>query len=265
MRELLEEREIVESKDDPRVAVGDTAMARRPVGAGALTAAASPRLAGLPQGFVLRPLTAADLSAVYHLEAAGEAFDDEEVEVGPRDLETDWRRPGFDLASMSVRVFQGDDLAAYATVFKDRAEALVRPENRGRGMGEVLMRWTWEVARAEGRDRIGQTISENELAAQALFRNNGYEHAHTSWILRIDLDAGAVLPPPALPEGYGFSPYCPGARDREIFALIDTAFEEWRGLTSESEGLENWAVSTLYRVRPESVRRSYARWMKQGL
>jgi mycothiol synthase len=214
-------------------------------------AASCSGIGGLPPGHVSRPLTTGDLVAVCELEAAGEAFDDGVVEVDLSDLEADWLRPDFDPSTMSIGVFLLDELVAYAQVFQGRAEALVHPAHRGKGIGSALMRWTWEVARAEGRVRVGQTISENEHAAEALLRANGYEYGHTSWILHIDL---STTPMPAqLPEGYRFRPYCPGGDDLEIFSVIDTAFEEWRGSSSESMGFANWAASALHKVEPDLV------------
>jgi mycothiol synthase len=140
---------------------------------------------------------------------------------------------------------------AYALVFQGRAEALVHPENRGRGLGAFLAQWTWAVARAEGRDRVGQTISDNERAAATLFESLGYERGHTAWILRTD-----VLGPrqaPRLPAGYRFRPYLPGTDDLPIYRLIDEAFSEWRNADSESMGFENWVASTLKDVTPSFV------------
>lgn len=213
--------------------------------------ATHPSVGVLPCGYLSRPLTGDDIVAIWALESAGEAYDDGVVEVDLSDVQAEWRQPDFDPATMSIGVFWGDRLVAYAQVFRGRAEALVHPEHRGLGIGSALMRWTWEVARSEGRVRVGQTISENEKAAEALFRANGYEYGHTSWILRIDLP---VPPAPiALPAGYRFRPYRPGDDDREIFTLIDTAFEEWRGRSSESAGFDNWAASSLYPAVPELV------------
>ena len=196
------------------------------------------------EGYLWRPLGPADLQAVFELECAGEVFDEGVVELDLSDLQADWRRPGFRPEVMSVGVFAGEVLVAYATVFLGRAEALVHPLQRGKGLGVALARWTWEVARAEGRDRVGQTVSENERAAEELFRNLGYEPTHTSWILRMELGSSEVFAP-ALPAGYRVRSYQPGEDDQDLFGLIDTAFAEWRGLTSESMDFEDWRVHTL--------------------
>jgi mycothiol synthase len=206
-------------------------------------------VAGLPLGYASRPLALEDVSAVYGLEAAGEMFDDGVVEVDMADLEADWLRPDFDPATMSVGVFGAGSLVAYSQVFQGRAEGLVHPAHRGKGIGGLLARWTWEVARSEGRDRVGQTISENEHAAEALFRAYGYEATHTSWILRTELGPNAASSP-ALPAGYRFRTYRPGDDDREVFVVIDAAFDEWRQPGSESMGFDNWVVWALHDAEP---------------
>lgn len=205
----------------------------------------------LPPGYAWRPLNAGDIGAVWELEAAGEAFDDGVVEVDLSDLEAEWDQPDFDFATMSVGVFTDGGLVAYAQVFQGRAEALVHPEHRGRGIGSSLVHWTWQVARSEGRVRVGQTISENEKSAEALFRAYGYERGHTSWLLRIELTPPQL--PVQMPAGFWFQPYAPGRDDRDIYVVIDESFQEWRGLSSESKGFENWVASSLHSVQPELV------------
>lgn len=213
--------------------------------------ATSHPLTTLPPGYWSRPLGYDDIAAVFALETIGETFDDGTPEVDLGDIESDWRRPDFSPAMMSTGVFHDGDLVAYATVFQGRAEALVHPRHRGRGLGKAVALWTWRLAQDEGRDRVGQTISENEHDAEALFRNLGYEPTHTSWILRIGRPDTVGCP--ALPPGYHFRPYRPGQDDRAVFDLIDNAFNEWRGPGSESMGFENWAVCTLHGIPSDLV------------
>lgn len=209
-------------------------------------------LSGLPAGYESRPLSLDDVPSVYELEAAGEAFDDGVAEADLSDMEADWSRPDFHPASMSVGVFSSGKLVAYAQVFLGRVEAMVHPQHRGKGIGSALVHWTWDVARAAGRTSVGQTVSTNEREAEALFRAHDYEPTHTSWLLRVELGPDRPAAP-TLPEGYRFRPYRFGADDREVFALVDTAFDEWRGTTGESMGFENWVVWALHGVNPDLI------------
>lgn len=203
------------------------------------------------EGYVWRPLEMDDIQDIHELEALGETCADGEAEIALADIEADWRMPGFDPFTMTIGAFRDGALVAYAQVFKDRAEAMVHPEHRGRGIGTTLLDFTWGVARVEGGERVGQTISEHERDAEALFRAHGYQRAHTSWVLRADLVSEPPLP--ALPEGYRFRDYRAGNDDRAVFDLIDTAFQEWRGTDSVSMGFDNWVTSMLGRAHVDVV------------
>ena len=206
----------------------------------------------LPQGYTARPTTRDDLEATFRLVADCERHDSGSVDVAMSDIAADWDRPDFDLAAMSLSVWQGDELAATGDVFMGRAEVDVAPAHRGRGIGSAMLPWTWAVARADGRATVGQTVSDRRTDAAELFRAHGYEVGHTAWALRIDL--GEEPPPtPSLPEGLAFRDLRPLHDDREVFEVIDVAFAEWPD--RESHGFENWVASSLHReeVVPELV------------
>lgn len=198
----------------------------------------------LPVGYHTRAARRDDLDAVFRLVAECERYDDGAVEVVKSDIEADWNRPDFDLETMSLVVWHGDELAASADVFMGRAEVDVAPLHRGRGLGTALLPWTWLVARADGRDSVGQTVSDRRTGAAVLFLANGYEVARHAWVLRIELgdEPPAV---PALPEGLAFRDLRPGDDDRALFEVIDAAFDEWED--RESHGYENWAAAFLHR------------------
>ncbi|MET0799954.1 MAG: GNAT family N-acetyltransferase [Actinomycetota bacterium] len=206
----------------------------------------------LPDGYTARPSSRDDLGPTFELVAACERHDDGVAEVARNDIAADWDRPDFDLETMSIGVWAGTELAASGDVFMGRAEADVAPAHRGRGLGTALLRWTWRMARADGREVVGQTVSDTRTDAAELFRAHGYEVGHTSWALRIDL---GDEPPaaPTLPDGLTFRDLRPGEDDRPVFEVIDVAFDEWSD--RETQGFENWVTSTLRRdeVLPELV------------
>ena len=206
-------------------------------------------ITGLPEGLSSRPLTWHDAEAVYRLEVECEAFDDGEAEVSLSDLEAEWRQPVFDLATMSVGVFDADRLVAYADVIQKRVEAAVAPAFRGRGVGSALARWTWEVGRNGGRSEVGQSVSDRNLAARRLFDSLGYEQRHIAWILRIEVDTEP--PSPVLPDGLTFHEHRPGIDEPQIFDVIETAFGGWEG--REPNTFEDWRAKFFAReeVRPE--------------
>jgi ribosomal protein S18 acetylase RimI-like enzyme len=206
----------------------------------------------LPEGYRARPSTRDDVEATFRLVAECERLDTGTVDVSSSDIAAEWERPDFDLDTMSIAVWHGDELAASGDVFMGRAEVDVAPTHRRRGLGCALLPWTWRVARADGRDSVGQTVSDQRLDAVELFRAHAYEPRHTSWALRIDL-GDEPPPPPSLPAGLAIRNFRPGDDDRALFEVIDVAFDEWPD--RESHGFENWAAESLRRheVVPELV------------
>ncbi|HEY5904454.1 MAG TPA: GNAT family N-acetyltransferase [Actinomycetota bacterium] len=198
----------------------------------------------LPDGYTARPSTADDLEATFRLVAAAEEHDDGAAEIARSDIAAEWERPDFDLEAMSITVWHDDELAASGDVFMGRAEVDVAPAHRDRGIGSALLPWTWAVARADGRDSVGQTVSDRRTDAAPLFTAHGYEAGHTAWALRIDL-ADEPPPAPALPDGLSFRDFRPGDDDRAVFEVIDVAFDEWDD--RESHGFDNWAPAFLHR------------------
>lgn len=202
-------------------------------------------LGGLPDGLTQRTMVAteADIDAVTELVAAAEAADDGVVEIDREDIQADWARPAFDLATESVGVFEGDRLIAEAEVFKGRrGDVNVHPNARGRGIGTALLGWTEEVARSLGSPRIAQTVIDSNEAAADLFLRHGYVFGHTSWILQIENQGP---PEVSLPAGFVFRRY--GDADaRAAYQVIEDAFNEWPNRDPAS--FEDWAALTIERA-----------------
>ena len=104
----------------------------------------------LPAGLVARPHVPSDAQAVTDLIAAAETVDAGSPAIELEDIEGDWVRGSFDLATESIGVWDGDRLAAAGEVFKGRrADASVHPDYRGRGIGAWLADWVRELRPSE--------------------------------------------------------------------------------------------------------------------
>ena len=146
----------------------------------------------LPHGLTARPATAADADAIFELVAACELDADGVAEIGVDDITIGFGRQGFDPTLDSLLVLEGDELVAYAEIYRGRGEGDVRPSHRGRGIGAALLGWIERRARELASTQVGQTRSDAATAARELFLSNGYEPSWTSWMIRIRLDE----PPP---------------------------------------------------------------------
>jgi GNAT superfamily N-acetyltransferase len=199
----------------------------------------------LPAPYRCRPLTPGDARAVTDLMALCEQHDIGEVQIELEDIVGDWQRPSFDLATQSLGVYdQQDRLVAYAEVYRARrAEVYVLPEQRGRGIGSTLMRWTWRLAADLGGTLVGQTVPEHAAEAVALFQAHGYRRLWTSWIL--ELPEGAQIAASPLPEGVQIRPAVVGQDERQAYQTVEDAFGEWADRDPVS--FEDWSAVVLQR------------------
>ena len=194
----------------------------------------------LPEGFTERPANAADSDAIYELIAACELADDGVVEVDRHDVAVGFERHGFEPDLDTLLLFEGGDLAAWAELYRGRAEADVRPTHRGRGIGAALLSWIETRAGALGEPDVGQTKTDANTGARELFVTSGYEPSSTAWIIRIEL-AGPPEPPD-VPAGISIRPY-ERSDARLVHRVIDDAFSEWPGRNPEP--YEVWAPQVI--------------------
>lgn len=198
----------------------------------------------LPPGLTSRPATVDDIDAIIGLLAACEEHDDGMVEIEATDLLSEWRRPGVVLAQVTLIVFDGDQAVGFAQVVGGRVEAGVHPDHRGRGIGTALLRRSWDIARADGRTDVGQTISDHRVDAPLLFRAHGYEPVRQAWIFDIPVADAAA---PVLPDGYALRAMDPERDAEPVHALIETAFNEWPD--REPMPFGDWRASVLEHER----------------
>ena len=190
----------------------------------------------LPNGLSARPGTPDDAEAIFDVISAAETVDHHVVEADLDDVVVGFERTGFDPAHDLVLVFDGDEAVAWAELYRQRAEADVRPSHRGRGIGTALFGWIEGRARELGDADVGQTKTDANTGARDLFLANGYEPTFTSWILRISLEEPPDPPEPI--EGISIRTF----RDedtRAVHEMVDPAFSEWPG--REPESFEVWA------------------------
>ena len=202
----------------------------------------APLSLNLPLGFTSRPVTFDDLEAVLALARACEAHDAGVADLDREDLVADWSRPVMDLATMTLAVFEDDDMVAEAEVVRHRGDVSILPQHRGRGIGTAMLPWVEEAARAQG-SYCRQVVNDGATDAAAFLLSHGYEGAFTSWILGIPLDDDLV--PPVLADGIAFRDYHPGVDDEETHRLVEDAFSEWA--LRDPTSFEDWAAVTIRR------------------
>jgi GNAT superfamily N-acetyltransferase len=191
----------------------------------------------LPDGLVARPHVPTDAQAVCDLIAAAETVDAGSPAIDVEDIEGDWVRGSFDLATESIGVWDGDRLAAAGEVFKGRrADASVHPDYRGRGIGTWLADWLEDCARTKGSALVGQTVP-GDSGPEAFFKARGYRLGWTSWVLQLPADR--MIEPQPLPEGYTLREFAGAADGRVAFQLIEDAFNEWPDRDPSS--YDDWA------------------------
>ncbi len=203
-----------------------------------------PFLPSLPSGLTARPLTRADLDAVYAVYAAAEVEDSGHLGIEPEDIAGDWARPSFDLASDSVGVLDGDRIVAAGEVTRGgaRAEGAVLPEARGHGIGSWLVAWTETRAAAMGSSRVGQTTPDGSMPQRLLLARD-YRLGHTSWVL--ELPEGREVPERPLPDRYSLATADTAERVHAAHTVIQDAFDEWEGRVRDT--FEDWAATTVRR------------------
>lgn len=193
---------------------------------------------GLPPDLTTRSFVPSDARAFYAMYAECELTDIGEVAIELADIEGDWARPSLDLARHTIGVWDGDLLVAGCEVFRTRrADGVVRPSHRGRGIGTALARWTQRCSALDGGTVVGMTVPKGS-PGEAVFRDLGYERGWTSWVLR--LPGEAVVPERSLPDGFSVR----DARADELHAVhqvIEDAFNEWPD--RQPSPFEDWEAS----------------------
>jgi ribosomal protein S18 acetylase RimI-like enzyme len=192
----------------------------------------------LPDGLTSRGATREDVDAITELIAACELDLDGVAEIDVGDVEMSFGRAGYEPAEDCVLLLEGASLVGWAEVYKERAEAHVRPGHSGRGLGAELLAWAERRARETGQTCTRQLVAEANRAAAELLRRKGYQATETAWILQIRFDDGPP-PKPIPPEGITVRAFQRDADEPAVHRVIEDAFGEWPGRTAQT--FEEWA------------------------
>jgi mycothiol synthase len=192
---------------------------------------------------VTRPLTPDDLHRVVELVRAAELHDTGSSLIEPEDIRADWARPSYDLGRQSIGYVDAGTLVAYGEVHESRLEAYVHPDHRQQGIGTALFGWALARGREMGMPRVGQTVPVTNQDAIRLFKRHGARLVWTSWIL--ELPQGSAIAAADLPPGHRLRAFDPDRDSRDVFEVVERAFNEWPNRRPST--YEDWAARVVAR------------------
>jgi mycothiol synthase len=187
----------------------------------------------LPEDFSCRAPTPEDLPAVFDLIIACDIADAGEPDNDVADLQADWARARFHLATDAWLVRAPDgQLAAYGDVWAgDRVRvnpsSCVHPHYRHRGIGTFLLHRAeaWARENIPETPRVIQTIVlDSNLGARRLMEREGYQPVRYDWQMRIDMQTPP--PMPQWPPGVMVRTFERGRDERMVHAIIQEAFRD---------------------------------------
>jgi ribosomal protein S18 acetylase RimI-like enzyme len=206
-----------------------------------------PETLSLPAAVEARPLTFDDAEAVFALTVDAERHDTGQALAELEDIRSDWAQPSYTLGEQSIGFFQDGELIAYSEVHRNRIEAYVHPERRGRGLGTTLFRWGLAKARELGYPRVGQTVPASNADAIAIFAAHGCSLLYTSWIL--ELPEGVEISATPLPAGHRLRDFEPERDTYDVYRTFEDAFNEWPNRVPST--LEDWKAVAFERADSE--------------
>lgn len=214
----------------------------------------------MPEQLTTRSATLNDVDAVAavlnmcSMEHTGEA------EWDPNHLRIDWQSPAFDLKSdTQVAVAPSGEIVGYVDVWDEAPHvrihslARVRPDHRGRGIGNALAKWAerrgcQSIAKTPHGSRVVllQFVQSEDTVSQALLREHGY-HA-VRYFNRMIITMDSPPPPPTLPRGVQIRSYVRGSEEKAVLMAVRDAFQDHWGyvagrLEDDLREWEHWIKS----------------------
>lgn len=209
----------------------------------------------LPDGFRLRAPTPDDAVAVNDLICRVDTEEFGEPDNTVEDLQGEWRREGFNLATDAWLVFAPDGaLAAYSDIHDDgRVVRLnhmssVDPRFRNRGLEDWILgnAEAWSRARISDRLIVIQHIvnADNPAKVERVTRW-GYHPVRHDWVMRVMLDQAP--PVPVVPVGIILRPFERGRDERAVWACIQESFRDmWNHPDVPFEPWASWLMDNAY-------------------
>ena len=208
----------------------------------------------LPEGYILRHPTEADLPAAQAVLDAAESHDTGERRRHADELAMEWRDPGSHPESdWWVVVGAHDPVIGVAWLWPDIAgeviaDHYVHPEHRGRGLGDVLLDAIEDRAaelpsrHSDGAARKLVVWSEDsDVVRRTTLDARGFSSVRQYYEMAIDL--AEEPPPPSWPPGLDPRPFRPGVDDRRVWEADIEAFSEHH--LFEARPFEEWALHHL--------------------
>lgn len=187
-----------------------------------------------PAGWAVRPAGPQDLDAVVDLFARYDAATGGAGEPRREFLTWVWGQPWVDL-DLDTRVAGPEgSIAAYAHHLWDpeaggptASIACVDPAEIGKGAGSALVDWMEERARTAGAEGTRLFVAAADAAGHGLMEHRGYACVRTSWDMTRPVEPGLVVGEP--PPGISITPFAPGADERTLYEVSESAFADHWG------------------------------------
>ncbi len=208
----------------------------------------------LPDGYILRHPTEADLPAAQAVLDAAESHDTGERRTHENDLATDWKDPESDPATdWWVVVAPGGAMAGVAWVWPDTAgevtaDHYVHPEHRGRGVGDALLdtiesRVSELPSRREdgAPRRLMVWCEDSDAVRRAALDGRGFVPARQYFEMAVDV--ARDWPHAPAPGGIELRPFRPDVDGRRVWEVDIDAFAEHH--LFEPRGYDEWRLHHL--------------------
>ena len=181
-----------------------------------------------------RPATVEDLRDITALwqrfEVATRGF----TETDQASVSSDWQAVGFDLGRDTVLLADGGQVVGYAlTDGSGDADSVADPARAAEGLEERLLAWLEHEGDAR-RTPLHHYWDAGDTAAQARFRERGWQAGRTYWRMRVDLDA--PTPEPQWPVGVTVRGLDPERDGRTAHEIVRTAFAD----IGDGSGQRTW-------------------------